>query len=81
MSDKSILSFPSITKIIVLFLYFTVVTSIGNWAFYKSSFSNPNLTSIKNTTGRSFNWKYIITGSPGVSSVTGTYNVVNVTTE
>ena len=57
------------------------VTSIGRYAFLKTSSSNPNLTSIINTTGRSFDWKYIITGSSGTSSVTGTYNGVNVTTE
>ena len=57
------------------------VTSIGSWAFYKSSSSNPSLISIINTTGRSFDWSNIITGSSGASSVTGTYNGVNVTTE
>ena len=57
------------------------VTTIGNYAFYKSSDSNPNLTSIINTAGRSFDWSYIITGSSGTSSITGTYDGVSVTTE
>ena len=57
------------------------VTTIEGKAFYKSSSSNPNLTSIINTTGRSFDWGKIITGSSGTPSITGTYNGVNVTTE
>ena len=57
------------------------ITEIGRDAFYKSSSSNPKLTSIINTTGRSFDWSNIITGSSGTSSITGTYNGVNVTTE
>ena len=57
------------------------VTTIGHGAFYKGSYSNPNLTSIVNTTGRSFDWGKIITGTSGTSSITGTYNDVNVTAE
>lgn len=56
------------------------VTSIGVEVFYKSCSSNSNLTSIINTTGRSFDWEYIITGSSLAASVTGTYDDVNVTT-
>ncbi|HHX16891.1 MAG TPA: leucine-rich repeat protein, partial [Mollicutes bacterium] len=52
------------------------VTNIGDYAFYKYksslSSSNPNLTTIINKTGRSFEWGYIIKGSPGYSFVTGT---------
>ena len=55
--------------------------TIGYSAFYKNSSSNPNLTSIINTTGINFDWSNIITGSSGTSSITGTYNGVNVTTE
>ena len=51
------------------------VTSIGWSAFYKSSTSNPNLTSIVNKTGNSFDWGYIINDSSGYNFVTGT--VVN----
>ena len=58
-----------------------IVTSIGTKAFYKYGTSNPNLTSIVNTTGRSFDWNDIITGTSGTSSITGTYNGVNVTAE
>ena len=57
------------------------VETIGNKAFYKTTTSNPNLTSIINTTEKEFDWSDIITDSSGTSSVTGTYNGVNVTTE
>ena len=55
------------------------VISMGTNAFRKASSSNPNLTSIINTTGRSFYWGSIITGTSSVSAETGTYNGVNVT--
>ena len=51
------------------------VTSIGEKAFHKASYSNSNLTTITNKTGRSFNWGNIINNSSGYEFVTGT--VVN----
>ena len=57
------------------------VTTIGDYAFGKDGYSNPNLTSIVNTTGKNFDWSNIITGTSGTSSITGTYNGVNVTAE
>ena len=51
------------------------VKGIWNNAFSKTSTSNPNLTTIINQTGRSFDWGYIINGEPGYNFETGT--VVN----
>ena len=59
------------------------VTTIGNFAFSKytatenSAASNPNLTTIYNNTGRSFNWKNIVGGNWYMSDEafeTGTIN-------
>ncbi len=55
------------------------VTTIGDYAFHKiisSSYgngrSNPNLTTIYNNTGRSFNWKKIVRSSSSATFETGT---------
>ena len=48
------------------------VTSIGLRAFNKTSTSNKNLSTITNTTGRSFNWGRAINGSSGYEFETGT---------
>ena len=49
----------------------TVETMYGN-AFAKASNSNPNLTTIVNTTGRSFNWGNVLNYSSGYEFETGT---------
>ena len=51
------------------------VTNIGSSAFYKGSYSNPNLTKIVNKTGNSFNWGNIINNTSGYEFIAGT--VVN----
>ena len=48
------------------------VTEIGNYAFLSSRNSNPNLTTIYNLSGKSFNWEQIITYSSGTAFVSGT---------
>ncbi len=48
------------------------VTEIGNYAFLSNQNSNPNLTTIYNLSGKSFNWKKIITYSSGTAFVSGT---------
>ncbi len=48
------------------------VESIDYRAFYSNSSSNPNLTTIYNTTGRSFYWNNIIRDSSSTSFITGT---------
>lgn len=45
--------------------------TIGNLAFGKSSNSNPDLTTIYNNTGNSFDWNNIIKAESGTSFVTG----------
>ena len=47
------------------------VTSIGSSAFAKDPTSNPNLTSIYNNTGKSFDWGSIINGTSGYNFETG----------
>ena len=58
------------------------VTSIGSYAFRKDGASNPNLTSIINPSGRTFNFGNIINGVSGYNFVSGTvdnvYGNVNV---
>ncbi len=38
------------------------VTKIGSYAFQKALFSNPNLTTITNQTGKAFDWGQIVNG-------------------
>ncbi len=61
------------------------VTTIERSAFYSDSSSNPNLTTIYNTTGREFDWNNIIKGRSSTSFITGTVTttdgrVVTITT-
>lgn len=50
----------------------STVTTIDNSAFAKTASWNPNLTTIVNNTGRSFDWGLIVNRTSGYNFVTGT---------
>lgn len=53
------------------------VTTIAPYSLYKSGSSNPNLVSIINKTGKSFDWGMIINGDSAYDFTTGTVGNMN----